>query len=67
MCVAPALTFIHHSAWKENSPKLACRVPHSPTRWQPYGLPETSRLFKVDHYMLHVRTELRSSQKAVPR
>jgi hypothetical protein len=34
-------------------------MPHSPTRWLPYGLPETSRLLKVDHYMLHVRTEMR--------
>jgi hypothetical protein len=31
---------------------------HSPARWPPYGRPETSRLLKVDHYMLHVRIEM---------
>ena len=38
-----------------------------PARWPPYGRPETSQLLNVDHYMLHVRTELRSGQYAVPR
>jgi hypothetical protein len=32
---------------------------HSPARWPPYGRPETSRLLKVDHYMLHVRIKMR--------
>jgi hypothetical protein len=45
-------------------------MPHSPARWPPYGLPETSRLLKVDHYTLHLRIKMRScgwaasSQKA---
>jgi hypothetical protein len=30
-------------------------MPHGPARWPPYGRPETSRLLKVDHYMLHLR------------
>ena len=41
------------------SPKLTCRMPHSPARWPPYGRPETSRLLKVNHYMLHVRMMMR--------
>ena len=28
---------------------------HSPARWPPYGRPETSRLLKVNHYVLHLR------------
>jgi len=32
---------------------------HSPARWAPYGRPETSRLLKVNHYMLHVRIKMR--------
>jgi hypothetical protein len=28
---------------------------HSPARWSPYGRPESSRLLKVNHYMLHMR------------
>jgi hypothetical protein len=43
-----------------NSQKLVCRMPHSPDRWPPHGLPETSRLLKVDHCMLHVRMKMRS-------
>jgi hypothetical protein len=39
---------------------MECRMPHSPTRWPPYGLPETSRLLKVNHYMLHLRMKMRS-------
>jgi hypothetical protein len=39
---------------------LVCRMPHSPASWPPYGLPETSPLLKVDHYMLHVRIKMRS-------
>jgi hypothetical protein len=50
---------IHRSAWKWNSQKLVCRMPHSPTRWPPYGRPETSRLLKVNHYMLHLRIMMR--------
>jgi hypothetical protein len=42
-----------------NSPKLVCRMVHSSARWPPYGRPETSRLLKVDHYMLHVRIKMR--------
>jgi hypothetical protein len=34
-------------------------MPHSPTRWPLYSRPETSRLLKVDHYMLHVRIKMR--------
>jgi hypothetical protein len=34
-------------------------MPHSPARWLPYGRPETSRLLKVNHYMLHVRIKMR--------
>jgi hypothetical protein len=51
---------MHRPAWKGNSPKLVCRLPHSPARWPPYGRPETSRLLKVDHYMLHLRIKMRS-------
>jgi hypothetical protein len=32
---------------------------HSPARWPPYGRPETSRLRKVNHYMLHLRIMMR--------
>jgi hypothetical protein len=32
---------------------------HSPAHWPPYGRPETSRLLKVNHYMLHVRMKMR--------
>ena len=32
---------------------------HSPARWPPNGRPETSRLLKVNHSMLHVRIEMR--------
>jgi hypothetical protein len=35
-------------------------MPHSPARWPSYGLPETSRLLKVNHCMLHVRIKMRS-------
>jgi hypothetical protein len=38
---------------------LMCRMLHSPARWPPYGLPETSRLLKVNHYMLHIRIMMR--------
>jgi hypothetical protein len=34
-------------------------MPHSPARWPPYGLPETSRLLKVDHYIAHLRIKMR--------
>jgi hypothetical protein len=34
-------------------------MPHSPARRPPYGQPETSRLLKVDHYLLHVRIMMR--------
>jgi hypothetical protein len=43
---------------------MECRMPHSPTRWPPYGLPETSRLLKVNHYMLHLRMKMRSGGSA---
>jgi hypothetical protein len=39
---------------------LVCRLMHSPARWPPYGLPETSRLLKVDNDMLDVRMKMRS-------
>jgi hypothetical protein len=39
-------------------------MPHSPARWPPYGRPETSRLLKVNHYMLHVHTKRRSGAYA---
>src|SRR5918997_6557 len=55
------------TSWKVNSRKVVCRMVHSPARWPPYGRPETSRLLKVAHYMLHVRTEMRSDQYAAPR
>ena len=32
---------------------------HSPARWPPYGRPETSRLLKVNHYLLRVRIKMR--------
>jgi hypothetical protein len=50
---------IHPASGKENSQKLVCRMPHSPTRWTPYGRPETSRLLKVNHYLLHLRIMMR--------
>jgi hypothetical protein len=55
-----ASLFIHPSAWKMNSRKLVCKMPQSPARWPPYGRPETSRLLKVDHYLLHLRIMMRS-------
>jgi hypothetical protein len=42
-----------------NSQKSGCRLLHRPARRTPYGRPETSRLLKVDHYMLHVSIKLR--------
>ena len=42
-----------------NSLKLVCRMPHSSARWPPYGRPETSRLLKVIHHMLHLRIKMR--------
>jgi hypothetical protein len=30
-----------------------------PARWPPYGRPETSRLLKVDHFVLHLRRMMR--------
>jgi hypothetical protein len=42
-----------------NSTKSVCRMPHGPARWPPYGRPETSRLLKVDHFMLDVRIIMR--------
>ena len=38
---------------------LVCRIPHGPACWPSYGLPETSRLLKVNHYMLHARIMMR--------
>ena len=35
-------------------------MPHSPARWLPYSPPETSRLLKVNHYVLHVGMKMRS-------
>jgi hypothetical protein len=58
---------IHPRSWKWNSQKLVCKMPHGPTRWPPYGRPETSRPLKVDHYTLHGRTEMRSGKYAAPR
>jgi hypothetical protein len=40
---------------------------HSPARWPPYGLPETTRLLKIDHYMLHLRIKMRSGAYASSR
>jgi len=34
-------------------------MPYSPARLPPYGRPETSRLLKVNHYMLHLRIMMR--------
>jgi hypothetical protein len=50
-----------------NSQKLVCRMPHSPARWPSYGLPETSRLLKIDHYIAHVRMKMRSDAYASSR
>ncbi len=50
--------------------ELVCRMPHCPTHCKPNVRPESSRLLKVDHYMVHVGIKLRfggwtaSSQKA---
>src|SRR5215208_5833552 len=55
------------SAWKGNSPKSVCKMTHTPAPWPPDGRPETSRLLKVDHYMLHVRTKMRLGGWAAPR
>jgi hypothetical protein len=38
---------------------------HSPAHWPLYGLPETSLLLKVDHYMLHVRIFMRTDGCAI--
>jgi hypothetical protein len=35
---------------------------HSPARWPSYGRPETSRLLKVNHFMLHLRIKMRSGR-----
>src|SRR5215212_8040087 len=42
-------------------------MPHSPARWPAYGRPESSRLLKVDHYMLDVRIKVRSGAYASSR
>jgi hypothetical protein len=54
------LPAIHLSAWKRNSAKLVCKMPHSTARWPPYGRPESSRLLKVGHCMLHLHIMMRS-------
>jgi hypothetical protein len=59
-----ARSCIHPSAQKGNLPKVVCRMPHSPARWLSYGQPETSRLLKVDHYVLHLRIKMRSGAYA---
>jgi hypothetical protein len=41
-------------------------MPHSPARWPPYGRPETSRLLKVNHNMLHVHLKMRLGGCAAP-
>ncbi len=41
-------------------------MPHSPARWPPYGWPETSRLLKVNHYMLQVRIKMRLGKYVTP-
>jgi hypothetical protein len=53
------LVLIRRSAWKRDSANFACRMPHSPARWPPYGRPESSRLLKEDHYILHLRIMMR--------
>jgi hypothetical protein len=58
---------IQQSAWKGNSQKSVRRMPHSPARWLPYSRPETSRLLKVDHDMLHLRRLMRSGAYASSR
>ncbi len=57
--LALLLALIHRSAWKANSQESVYRLLHSPARWAPYGRPETSRLLKDDHYMLHLRIKMR--------
>jgi hypothetical protein len=39
---------------------LVCRLMHSPARWPLYCCSETSRLLKVNHYMLHLRMKMGS-------
>jgi hypothetical protein len=46
---------------------LVCRLLHSPARRPPYGRPETSRLLKVDHYILDVRIKMHSGAYASSR
>jgi hypothetical protein len=57
--LAPLRTCVHRSAWKRESATFACRMPHSPARWPPYGRPEASRLLNVNHCMLDVRIKMR--------
>jgi hypothetical protein len=42
-------------------------MPHIPARWPPYGLPESSRLLKDDHYILHLHIKMRSGAYASSR
>jgi|SRR5215208_732030 hypothetical protein len=42
-------------------------MPYSPARWPPHGRTETSRLLKVNHYMLDVRIKMRLGAYASPR
>jgi hypothetical protein len=63
-CVA-LLSLYSTECVEGDSQKLVCRMPHSPARWPPYGQPETSRLLKVNHYMLHVRMKMRLGGCAV--
>jgi hypothetical protein len=39
-------------------------MPYSPARWPAYGWSESSRLLKVNHYMLHLHTKRRSGAYA---
>jgi hypothetical protein len=42
-------------------------MPHSPAHWPPYGRYTTSRLLKVNRYMLHMRIMMRSGAYASSR
>jgi hypothetical protein len=50
-----------------NSRKLVFKMSHSRALRPPYGRPESSRLLKVNHYMLDVRIKVRSGAYASSR
>jgi hypothetical protein len=62
----PASSPLFTEVPRRDSQKLVCRLMHSPARWPLYCYSETSRLLKVNHYMLRTGIKMRSDQYTAP-